>query len=139
VALPATVRVALAALPAVTRRELLASMPAQWHRPLLVGGIAGDEPTWVVAAVDQGALSVTDAAHALEGLTHDQYEALALELVRRGLDPALAVEAMEAGADPGDDAPYESLLLFCGKLAGRSDPGLVAIGNAGLERFGTLR
>jgi hypothetical protein len=131
---------ALAALPRTYKCELLAVTPRTWRSLLFHEGLAGDDPSWVLEAMDAGTLDVTDASHALDGLRGERFAHLAAELVRRGLPPEHAVTALEVGVRSGEASDfYGGLLAFCNQLAGRSDPGLAAIGEAGAARYSALR
>jgi hypothetical protein len=138
--LPRECQGALAALPGASKCELLAMVPRHWRSLLFHEGLAGDDPSWVLEAMDAGTLDVTDAGHALDGLDGEGFEQLAAELVRRGLPPEDAAIAFELRVRSGDASRfYDELLGFCQELAGRSDRSLADIGEAGVARYSALR
>lgn len=98
--LPRECRGALAALPGTSKCELLEMMPRRWRSWLFHEGLAGDDPSWVLEAVDAETLDVTEAGHALDGLGGERFEQLAADLVRRGLRPEDAAIALELVSAP---------------------------------------
>lgn len=137
--LPHECRGALAALPGTCKCELLAMVPRHWRSLLFHEGLTGDNPSWLLAAVDAGTLDVTDAGNALDGLGGERFEQLAAELVRRGLPAQRAMTALAVGVRSGEASDfYGGLLGFCKELAGRSDRGLAAIGEAGVARYSVV-
>jgi hypothetical protein len=137
---PRLCRPALQLLPMSSKMKLLAEMPKHWRTLLFDEGLAGDNPDWVIEAVDRAAITVEDASQALQELDFDMFKRLAKELVKRGLDPLAAVVHLDSNLRIGNASEFFAQLVKQSEAMAQSkDPDLASIGRAGIERYTRLR
>jgi hypothetical protein len=137
---PRLCRPALQLLPMPSKMRLLAEMPKHWRTLLFDEGLAGDNPDWVIEAVDRAAITVEDASQALQELDFDTFKRLAQELVKRGLDPLAAAVHLDSNLRIGNASDFfAQLVKQSEEMAQSKDPDLASIGRAGIERYTRLR